>query len=100
MSTLSPTNLSPTMAVAMREAINHGGELIRLPGAYWTWEGCPVRYDGRPNWWADAVTVKALVTRGALEYTGWKDRTSHQATRGAAFPVRVKVRMEWVGPRP
>jgi hypothetical protein len=69
-----------TLAVA-RE---HGGELIRLPGGFWTWRGCEWSGSG-PAWFANASTINALIDRGRLIVSEWQEGRNHQ------FPVSVRL---------
>lgn len=88
-------DLTPTMAKAMAMAIDHGGELIRQDGGYWTWRGGIKLVD----YHAESVTIRALVARGALEYTEWQQRKVTHRGEGPTFPIAVRVRMEWIGPK-
>lgn len=56
-------SLSPTMEEALARAQTHGGELVRLPGGFWTYPGCPVDKRGVPTWWVTKGTIGALLLR-------------------------------------
>lgn len=76
--------LSPTMLATIAKANEHGGRLVRLPGGFWTYEGCP--WNGSaPEWSQGTSTIHALVTRGAAVYT---DRKTN--SRGD-FPVAIQI---------
>lgn len=80
------TQMSSTMAYVLGETIEHGGELVRHIGGYWSWRGCPRRsHDGVPEWYAGTSTVQALVDRKQLEYSEWKEG------RKVTFPVAARV---------
>lgn len=65
--------LSATMAVALAECIEHGGELVRWQGGFWTYPNCAVAHERKdyrvPAWYVGTETVRALATRGYLEAT-------------------------------
>jgi hypothetical protein len=89
--TRKPKPLSVTMAIAIGAVIEHGGKLIRHPGGYWSWPGCPRRqHDGVPEAYFGSLTVHALVERGELEYTEWRDG------RDKRFPIAAAVPAEGV----
>jgi hypothetical protein len=85
--------LSATMAEALGETVRLGGELIRLQGGYWTYPNCP-RSNGFPDWYAGASTIQALVDRGEMEFTEWRDG------RHGRFPIRVKATPRGPGGQP
>ena len=78
--------LSATMAIALAEALDHGGKLVRHAGGFWTYPNCP-RYphNGYPEWYIGASTIKALVARGELVYTEWKQGRNHN------FPIATGI---------
>ena len=81
---------SATMAIAIAETIDHGGELVRHAGGFWTYPGCPRRpHDGVPEWYVGGTTVQALNVRGALAYTEWRPG------RRGEFPIRAAVTAEY-----
>lgn len=52
--------------------------LVRLPGGFWTYDGCGVNAAGIPNWWAATATVWAMERKGLLVRSwfyveDWKD---------------------------
>jgi hypothetical protein len=79
--------LSATMAIAMVEAIEHGGKLMRHQGGHWTYPGAaPTAVIGHPyDWWCGDNTINALVDRGRLKFTEWKEG------RGTRFPIAAEV---------
>lgn len=81
----APNKLSATMAIALAEAIDHGGVLERRAGGFWTFPGAQSTARNSFEWWVGASTIQALVTRGELQYTQWKEG------RGGRFPIQAKV---------
>lgn len=80
------TPLTAPMAIALDETVAHGGKLIRHQGGYWSWPGCPRReHDGMPEEWFGTTTIDALVDRGRLQYTEYKDGRGHR------FPIVAEV---------
>lgn len=79
--------LSATMAIALGEAIEHGGKLVRHQGGYWTIPGAVMSATiGHPfDWWASTPTVNALVDRGRMKYVEWKEG------RDRRFPIVAEV---------
>lgn len=83
--------LSASMQLALDKAKEHGGELHRWPGGFWTYPGCD--RIGRsygdssgysvPLWHCGTNTVMALVSRGVLEIT---------STMKRGDPDKVKVK--------
>lgn len=64
--------LSPTQAAILADlrdlAPVNAARLVRLPGGFWTYPGCPYK-DGRPDtprWYALTPTVRALTRLGVL----------------------------------
>lgn len=87
-----PKPLSATMAIALAEALEHGGKLIRHVGGYWSWPGCPKHaHNGNPEEYFGTSTVQALVDRGEMEFVEWK------AGRGGEFPIAVVVKGAGLG---
>lgn len=65
---MASKELSPVMMEAVANASVHGGQLVRRPGGYWTYRGCPSR--GKvPEWYVGTNTVHALIMRGCVEVT-------------------------------
>lgn len=64
--------MTPSQQRALDLATTHGG-LVRLPGGFWTYTGCPTteRRDVGfvPDVWVGTTTIQALVRRGALTHT-------------------------------
>lgn len=77
--------LSATMAIALAETIEHGGCLVRHIGGYWTYPGCTRDRGGYLEWHIGASTVDALVSRGELEYSEWKN------SRNRRFPIAART---------
>jgi hypothetical protein len=80
-STVSAVRLSPTMQSAVDHARQHGGCLVRYPGGFWCRDGL---MDHANPWWGTS-TVQALVSRGVMTYTEWKE------TVRSRFPVRAAI---------
>lgn len=80
--------LSITMACALAEIGEHGGEIVCWVGGYWTYQGCPpARGAGTvPEWHVGGDTVKALATRGYL--------TVMERSKTAQLPIRMKINQE------
>jgi hypothetical protein len=55
-----------------------GGEIVRFPGGFWTVEPW-----GQKTW--GTSSVEALVKRGVLEYSEWKEN------RNGRFPIRARI---------
>jgi hypothetical protein len=79
--------LSATMAIALREAIAHGGKLVRHQGGYWTVPGAVMSASiGHPfDWWTGTTTIDALVDRGRMKFTQYKQSC------GTRFPIVAEV---------
>lgn len=84
---MTKKTLSATMAIALGEAVDHGGKLVRHQGGYWTYPGAVMSgIIGHPfDWWVGASTVEALVDRGRMKYVEWKEG------RGQRFPIVAEV---------
>lgn len=80
-----PDNITAAMAVALATATENGGALVRYVGGYWARAGAERDHNGVPVDHAGTATVEALVRRGRLKYTEWKEG------RGGKFPVRAEV---------
>lgn len=76
--------LSGVMAGVLGETIEYGGKLVRHAGGFWTYPGC-LWTNNAPDWHAGTTTVNALVTRGRLRYTEWR-----QGSRDR-FPIAAEV---------
>jgi hypothetical protein len=85
---MSAKPLSATMAAGLADIIERGGKIIRHQGGWWTEPGATPRATiGHPfDWWIGGSTVQALVRRGEIEYTEWKQG------RGLNFPIAAAVR--------
>lgn len=71
--------LSPEMVNCLEYATAGGGTIIRFPGGFWrTDRQSPVSY-GTP-------TIAALVKRGKMDYSEWKEG------RNGRFPVAATIR--------
>ena len=77
--------LSPTMTECLAYIRDGGGEIERFPGGFWAtpgehpWPGHSVRQH------YGTTTVQALITRGKLEYTEWKQNQTGR------FPIRAML---------
>jgi hypothetical protein len=86
---MSSKKLSATMAIALAETIDHGGELVCWQGGYWTYPNCSI-YEERggyrvPIWNVGTDTVRALVSRGYFEVIGY-------SLGAARLPVRIRAK--------
>lgn len=77
--------ISALMAAALAMAHDHGGELTRYVGGYWSWRSCPRDHNGHPVDYFGASTIEGLVARKRLEYSEWKDG------RNSRFPIAAKI---------
>lgn len=73
--------LSPTMKEAIEFAKQKGGSLVRHPGGFWA--GADWTYHSKSF---GTTTIEAIVTRGAGEYTEWKQ------TKHSRFPIKMTVK--------
>lgn len=78
--------LSDTMSAALMVAREHGGKLTRLPGGFWTFDGCP-RNNNTPLTFFGTTTIKGLVWRGHMEFTQWRRKTKQHDP----FPVEAQT---------
>lgn len=74
-----------TMEFALAKAAENGGELIRLPGGYWTGRGVNIQPTGAPAWYVGSTTVNALLARKRVEVSRW------QQGKHKRFPISVRV---------
>lgn len=70
--------ISATQRGVLAKLGETGANLVRLPGGFWTYEGCPVDARGVPTWWVTWPTVRALERKGRVVRVGacaeaWKD---------------------------
>lgn len=73
--------LSPTQQDVIEKLILTGAALCRVPGGFWTWDGCPVNAAGHPAWWVTIQTVRAMEKNRMLKrdwfyVEEWKDHRS------------------------
>lgn len=84
---MSTKELSNQMEQALAKAREHNGELVRLPGAFWSYAGCRVvkKLHARhyPDWYANEHTVLGLVRRGLMEVI--------ERSPCGSFAVRARV---------
>lgn len=77
---------SIVMERALEVAAKFGGKLIRMPGGFWTHEGCKIESGtNMPMWHVGTSTVVALVSRNKLEYSAW------QPGRKGPFPIEARL---------
>ena len=77
--------LSPAMTVALDDIrVRCNGTVIRLPGGFWTYQGCPWGHRA-PSFYIGTSTIQALVDRGHLDFSEWKDG------RKGRFPVAASL---------
>lgn len=68
----APKKITATMAIALAEMSERGGELVRWHGGFWTYSGCPWNRETWPHkhripdWFITWGTVQALVRRGEV----------------------------------
>lgn len=78
--------LSATMVSALDDATAHGGTLVRFQGGFWSWPNVArTPHDGVPVDWVRPSTVAALVDRGEMTYSEWKEG------RNGRFPIAATV---------
>lgn len=83
------SDLSPTMQEALDKARANGLVLVRRPGGFWTYKGCPqdeTSRNGAPLWYTGTQTVKSLIARDLAKATAWAGATP--------FAVEVTVTKE------
>lgn len=79
--------LTDPMFACVNMTHDHGGKLIRFVGGYWSWEGVARHsHNGNPVEYCGTSTVEALVKRGYLEYSEWRDGRTQR------FPITVKIK--------
>lgn len=71
--------LSHEMQWCLQNIKLSGGTITRYPGGFWRPDG-----EGKPSF--GTTTIEALVKRGRLEYSEWKE--SH----GRKFPIKASLR--------
>ena len=74
-------DLSETMQGALAHAKANGGSLVRYPDGFWCRDGL---MDHAVPWWGTS-TVQALVKRGVMQYSEWRESAN---TR---FPIRASI---------
>lgn len=72
---MTPTATQQQVIDKLKE---HPAHLVRLPGGFWTFDGCQVNQAGIPAWWVTWQTVRAmdrkgLLTRVHVHADAWKD---------------------------
>lgn len=77
------TTLSQTMRALLDCIAEHGGEIERFPGGYWTVAKTVAQFGAQRTW--GTTSIEALVSRGMLEYTEWKEN------RAGRFPVAARI---------
>lgn len=86
--------MSETQRLAVAFTREHGGSLVRLPGGFWTYPGCPTTtrsYGEVPDEYVRTSTVKSLIRLGVVDET--EHRTS-RTTTGAPSSFCVAVRLK------
>jgi hypothetical protein len=75
--------ISATMRMAVL-VTRERGKLVRFPGGYWSYEGCP--WDGAtPQTYFGTTTIQGLVRRGVLRYSQWRRKSRQHGE----FPVEA-----------
>jgi hypothetical protein len=77
MKIISGMDFTPSMQKAIKAMQDNGGKIVRKPGGVWVTDG---------SYWHKTVTVEALVTRGAAEYTEWKEG------KNGRFPIEATLK--------
>lgn len=80
-------DLSPTMQKALQHARWSGGKLVRHPGGFWIPPDLGISNNKakKHGLWFGTSTVQALVQRGLMHYSRWKEG------RKGKFPIEVEV---------
>ncbi len=64
------SKISETQQVVIRILTTHSKPLVRLPGGFWTYEGCHTEHNIRgydvPDWYIDIKTIRAMENKGLL----------------------------------
>lgn len=73
--------VTPTQLQVIAKLAETGSFLVRLPGGFWTYDGCGISGGGIPNWWVGTATIRAMEKKGLLARDGfyvedWKDHRS------------------------
>lgn len=76
--------LTATMVACIDFAREHGG-LVRMQGGYWTKAGAGWNGSTPDDEWFGTSTVHGCVTRGALEYSAYRDG------RNGRFPIAAQI---------
>jgi hypothetical protein len=77
--------LSAVMAGVLADIIDRGGVVVRHQGGYWTYPGAVPHGRHRWDWYCGTTTIEALVARGELTYTEWRDG------RRGRFPIKASI---------
>ncbi len=72
--------ISPTQQSVLSR-LQPGLMMVRWPGGFWTFEGCPPKNPDRPDvpeWWVETQTIRAMTEAGLLVRTHvyreeWRD---------------------------
>jgi hypothetical protein len=73
--------LSATMAIALAEMQDHGGELVRWQGGFWSYSGC----DWKPGWPTGIRVPNWYVSATAPSSPSTRNRTVHHVTERAVL---------------
>jgi len=76
--------LTKTMLSCIDFARAHGNELVRSPGGFWAHRGWRMPADGP---WFGSTTVRALLVRGAVEWSEWSP-----SKNGRTFPIAARLK--------
>jgi hypothetical protein len=79
------SQLSVTQQATL-EVMRAHGDLVRSPGGFWTWQGCPSQVkagDNVPDWYVPKSTIDALFRRDLVVVT-------ERLESGAPKRVRLK----------
>jgi len=82
---MAKPKISATMAIALAEASENAGQLIRYHGGLWAKRNAERDHYGNPIDHCGTSTIEALVKRGEMVYTEWKEG------RNGRFPVVATV---------
>lgn len=73
--------VSPIQRTVIEKLYETQSFMVRLPGGFWTYDGCGVNATGIPMWWVQTRTVMAmdgagLLVREDFYAESWRDHRS------------------------
>lgn len=69
--------LTDTMKTCLHYVALHGGKIDRWPGGFWR--------EGTAGLWFGTTTIEALVKRGKLRYSAYRE------SQGRSFPIQAEL---------